>query len=119
MFRLLNVHSFTFARINTIHVNTICLQQINCCLNKLQNLSFRRTAGTIETAPTLHDQTIEENNDKNNTENEVDHTPTAIPVNAPDRFFQLRKFSMAFYYGWQILCLLIFIFTAYETLQNV
>lgn len=78
-------------------------------------LIFHRETGTIEAAQTLHDHTIEENH----TKNEVDHTQTANPLNAPDRFYHIRKYSMALYYCWQVVCVLIFIFTAYETLQTV
>lgn len=73
----------------------------------------------------LHDPTIEETepaapDDKNDTEeNEVEPPIESIPLDATDRFYHIRKNSMAIYYGWQIVCLLIFIFTAYETLQNV
>lgn len=68
----------------------------------------------------LHDHTIEETeptpDQKNDTENEVEPTDA---IDTTDRFYQFRKHSMAIYYGWQIVCLLIFIFTAYETLQTV
>lgn len=79
--------------------------------------------GTIEAAQTLHDHTIEETettaNDKTDTENDVDQ-PNPIPIDAPtDRFSQFRKNSMAIYYAWQFICLLVFIFTVYETLQTV
>lgn len=83
--------------------------------------SYTRAA-TIETAQTLPDHTIEENeipaNDKNDTENDVEQTES-IPLDATDKFSNFQKSSMAIYYAWQIVCLLIFIFTAYETLQSV
>lgn len=86
--------------------------------------TFSNLDTAIEPVPVLHDPTIEETeptpDNKNDTEkNEVEPPIESIPLDATDRFYQSRKNSMAIYYGWQIVCLLIFIFTAYETLQNV
>lgn len=69
----------------------------------------------------LHDQAIEEKEkvagDVINSNNEPDNTKTGI-LNLTD-FHLLKQNSMAIYYGWQLVCLIIFIFTAYETMQTV
>lgn len=79
-------------------------------------------SGTPTATQILHDQTIEENEttacDPNSPKNEENTTETPETIlNAPD--FNLKENSMAIYYGWQLVCLIIFIFTTYETLQSM
>lgn len=98
-------------------------QQITLSIDSLSNnnkfISF--DSGTSETAQILQDQPIEEKeitaSDTDNTKND-DDSNNLNPLNT-SYFNQIREHSMAIYYGWQLVCLLIFILTAYETLQNV
>ncbi|XP_031632179.1 thioredoxin domain-containing protein 11 [Contarinia nasturtii] len=81
------------------------------------NISISGTPGTIHTL----DQTIEEKkasdcNTSNIKNEENNSSPKKVSITD---FYLLKRNSMAIYYGWQIVCLIIFIFTAYETLQNV
>lgn len=77
--------------------------------------------GTAGKLHLLHDQTITEKekaaSDVSNVNNEVNNKKSGT-LNLTDLYL-LKQNSMAVYYGWQLVCLIIFIFAAYETLQNV
>lgn len=85
------------------------------------SFSFAFGIGTPEIAQILQDRTIEEKEhtacETDNTKNDDDNIKSN-PLNTT-HFYQLKESSMAIYYGWQLVCLLIFMFTAYETLQNM
>lgn len=90
-------------------------------LYKKHGFLFSFILGASETVQTLQDHKIEEKDntacDTDTTKND-DDSNNSNPLNAT-YLNQLKEHSMAIYYGWQIVCLLIFMFTAYEALQTV
>lgn len=79
---------------------------------------LKSISDTRDTVSALHDQQIEENtltaDDSETSKNEENNKRLNLT-----EFYLLKQNSMAIYYGWQLVCLIIFIFTAYETLQSV
>lgn len=80
--------------------------------------------GTCVIAETLHDPTIEGTN-KNTVcrteavkNDELNGNEENVNVNETDSNQSIDK-TMTIYYGWQAFCLLIIVFTVYETYQNV
>lgn len=87
-------------------------------VNSVTEFFQKSISDTRDTVSALHDQQIEENiltaDDSETSKNEENNKRLNLT-----EFYLLKQNSMAIYYGWQIVCLIIFIFTAYETLQSV
>lgn len=85
-------------------------------------MEFFSFSDTREPVHVLQDQKIEEKtitaDETKAAKNEENNKRPTEALN-PTEFYLFKQNSMAIYYGWQIVCLMLVIFTAYETLQSV